>query len=66
MSSDQTPCIKPLNGTNYSTWSEQMKALLRSKGLWRLVAGTEAHPTAAGDNQDSGMQRLTRLQVKSC
>ncbi|KIK29646.1 hypothetical protein PISMIDRAFT_89024 [Pisolithus microcarpus 441] len=52
MSSDQTPHIKPLNGTNYSTWSEEMKALLHSKGLWRLVSGTEAHPTAAGDDQD--------------
>lgn len=29
-----------------------MKALLRSKGLWRLVSGTEARPTAAGDDQD--------------
>ncbi|KAF9235508.1 hypothetical protein BU15DRAFT_51317, partial [Melanogaster broomeanus] len=47
MSSEQSHRIKALNATNYSTWSDEMKALLRSKGLWRLVVGTEARPSDA-------------------
>ena len=43
--------IQPLNGTNYITWSEEMKALFRSKGLWRLVDGKETHPTIASPEQ---------------
>ena len=44
MSSEQNHCIKPLNGLNYSTWSEEIKALLNSKGLWRVVDGKEPCP----------------------
>ncbi|KAI9573971.1 hypothetical protein HD554DRAFT_2166810 [Boletus coccyginus] len=37
MASEQhNHCIQPLNGNNYTTWSKEMKALLRSKGLWHL------------------------------
>ena len=52
MSSEQNHRIKPLNGLNYSTWSEEMKALLRSKGLWRLVNGKEPRPA----KNDAGEQ----------
>ena len=45
--------ISPLIGTNYTTWSEEMKALLRSKGLWRLVDGKDIRPTSAGADQDA-------------
>src|SRR5919204_3931737 len=43
--------IQPLNGSNYITWSEEMKALFCSKGLWRLVDGKETRPSAAGADQ---------------
>ena len=37
--------IQALDGTNYTTWSDEMKAYLRSKGLWHLVDGKELHST---------------------
>ena len=44
-------CIQALTGTNYITWSEEMKALFCSKGLWQLVDGKEPCPTTAGPKQ---------------
>ena len=38
--SDNTK-IPLLNESNYSTWSEDMQAMLRGKGLWRLVSEQE-------------------------
>jgi hypothetical protein len=29
-----------LKGTNYSTWSEHMQAVLQAKYLWLVVKGT--------------------------
>ncbi|KAF8833329.1 hypothetical protein BDN67DRAFT_870073, partial [Paxillus ammoniavirescens] len=43
--------IQALSGTNYTTWAEEMKALLRSKGLWMLVDGRETRPSAVGEEQ---------------
>ena len=43
--------IQALTGTNYITWSEEMKALFCFKGLWQLVDGKEPHPTIAGPDQ---------------
>ncbi|KAF9225001.1 hypothetical protein BS17DRAFT_60383, partial [Gyrodon lividus] len=51
MSSDHSHRIQPLTGTNYSTWAEEMKALLCSKGLWMLVDGRESRPSDPGDDQ---------------
>jgi hypothetical protein len=45
--------IQPLNGNNYTTWSEEMKALLRSKGLWRLVDGKEMRPSTPAKEQEA-------------
>ena len=45
--------IQPLNGNNYTTWSEEMKALLRSKGLWRLVDGKETRPSTPAKEQEA-------------
>ena len=44
-------CVQALTGTNYITWSEEMKALFRSKGLWQLVDAKEPCPTTAGPDQ---------------
>jgi len=53
VSEPQNHRIQPLNGNNYTTWSEEMKALLHSKGLWRLVDGKEKHPTTGDKEQES-------------
>ena len=44
-------CIQALTRTNYLTWSEEMKALFCSRGLWRLVDGKETCLTTAGPDQ---------------
>jgi len=53
VSESQSHCIQPHNGNNYTTWSEEMKALLRSKGLWRLVDGKERCPTTGDKEQEA-------------
>ena len=54
MASEQhNHCIQPLNGNNYTTWSEEMKALLLFKGLWHLVDGKETHPTTPAKEQEA-------------
>ena len=45
--------IQPLNGNNYTTWSKEMKALLRSKGLWRLIDGKETRPSTPAKEQEA-------------
>jgi hypothetical protein len=30
-----------LNGTNYHTWADNMKAALQAKSLWGVVSGHE-------------------------
>jgi len=44
--------IQSLNETNYQTWSQEMKAVLRGKGLWRLVSEQEKKHTSDPDKQD--------------
>jgi hypothetical protein len=54
MASEQhNHCIQHLNGNNYITWSKEMKALLRSKGLWRLIDGKELRPSAGAKEQEA-------------
>jgi len=53
VSESQIHRIQPLNGNNYTTWSEEMKALLCSKGLWCLVNGKEKRPTTGDKEQES-------------
>jgi len=52
-SEHQSHHIQALTDTNYTTWSKEMKALLRFKGLWRLVNGKEKRPGTAGTEQDA-------------
>jgi len=52
-SEHQSHCIQALTGINYTTWSEETKALLCSKGLWRLVDGKEKRPGTAGTEQNA-------------
>jgi len=52
VSESQSHRIQPLNGNNHTTWSEEMKALLHSKGLWCLVDGKEKHSTTGDKEQE--------------
>ncbi|ETW78201.1 hypothetical protein HETIRDRAFT_55839, partial [Heterobasidion irregulare TC 32-1] len=38
------PSVSPLNNRNYPSWSKEIKAWLRLKGLWLLVYGDETAP----------------------
>ena len=38
--------IKPLSEENYFMWSNKMEIVLRGKGLWGIVTGDEAPPSA--------------------
>ena len=53
MASEQhNHCIQPLNGNNYTTWSEEM-ALLCSKGLWQLIDGKKTCPSTPAKEQEA-------------
>jgi len=39
--------MSKLSSTNYSTWKGEMKAFLRTRGLWSIVCGTEKCPEDA-------------------
>ena len=39
--------IPALKDDNYFTWCHKMEFVLRSKGLWDIVEGTEPKPTDA-------------------
>ncbi|KAG2107643.1 uncharacterized protein F5147DRAFT_802110 [Suillus discolor] len=49
MSAETTSTKSPavLTEANYSTWKGEMKAYLRTKGLWLLVSGKETCPPAS-------------------
>jgi len=42
--SSSTPSFPKLSSSNYSTWKGEMKAFLRTKGLWTIVSGAEKRP----------------------
>jgi len=44
--------IQPLNKTNYQTWSVEMQAVLREKGLWRIVSEQEKKHPSDADKQE--------------
>jgi len=41
-----------LNNSNYPVWSEDMQAILRGKGLWRLVSEKEKHHNSDANKQE--------------
>ena len=46
MSSELNLKIKPLDGSNYVSWSRKITQVLKQQGLWQLVQGT--HTEADG------------------
>ena len=40
------------NKMNYQVWSQEMKAVLRGKGLWRLVSEQEKRHTSDTEKQE--------------
>ncbi|MEN7973604.1 MAG: reverse transcriptase domain-containing protein, partial [Verrucomicrobiota bacterium] len=45
--SDRASGVVPLSETNYSTWAIQVKGALLKDGVWDIVTGETAAPTAA-------------------
>ncbi|GFX09032.1 hypothetical protein TNCV_4166111 [Trichonephila clavipes] len=43
--------IKPLDSTNYSTWSTDIRFLLHEKNCFEIVAGKENAPEIKEENQ---------------
>ena len=41
------PSVSPLNNRDYPSWSKEIKAWLRLKGLWLLVSGDEQAPVGS-------------------
>ena len=41
---DLSASVPILVGPNWIIWEAQMKAYLRTKGLWQLVMGNETYP----------------------
>lgn len=41
--------ITHLNGTNYLIWSTQVEALLRARGLWKYIDGSNMEVTSASE-----------------
>ena len=56
-SSTLNASITPLNNSNYPTWKLEVTALLRTKGLFRLVNGTVTKPTVK-DGDSSSLDKL--------
>ncbi|RXW13923.1 hypothetical protein EST38_g11925 [Candolleomyces aberdarensis] len=42
--SSSSPSFARLTSTNYTTWSGDMEAWLKSQGLWRIVSGSQKRP----------------------
>ena len=55
--SSSSPSFARLTSTNYTTWSGDMEAWLKSQGLWRIVSGSQKRP---------GLQYTLRSQGYLC
>jgi hypothetical protein len=51
--SSSSPSFARLTSTNYTTWSGDMEAWLKSLGLWRIVSGSQKHPSLKSPSADS-------------
>lgn len=54
--------ITPLNNSNYSTWKLEVTALLRTKGLFRLVNGQVTKPDTKLENADKLESYFDKLE----
>ncbi|KIJ59009.1 hypothetical protein HYDPIDRAFT_33586 [Hydnomerulius pinastri MD-312] len=57
--SKSSTSITKLTSSNYSTWKGEMKASLRTRGLWLLVNGTEKRPA------DSDAEGQAKWDIKA-
>ena len=57
-----TISITPLNNLNYSVWKLEITALLRTKGLFRLVNGQSPRPDSKPENADKLETYLDKLE----
>ncbi|THH22521.1 hypothetical protein EUX98_g8173 [Antrodiella citrinella] len=56
MSDSTLSNITPLSDHNFSTWKPEISALLRAKGLWRIVNGTAPSPKTADVDKVAAFQ----------
>ena len=54
--------ITSLNNSNYSIWKLEITALLRTKGLFRLVNGQSPRPDSKPENADKLETYLDKLE----
>jgi len=52
-----TTSVSILDGSNYLVWQAQMKAWLRSKGLWQIMSGNEKKFPKAADTETVTIQQ---------
>jgi len=60
MSDNNLSIICPLNESNYPTWSKDMQAMLRGRGLWRLVSKQEKCHASDPDKQEEWDDKADR------
>jgi len=61
--------IQPLNETNYQIWSQEMHAVLKGKGLWRLVSEQEQRHSSNANKQEESDNKADKgygLLVGTC
>lgn len=54
--------ITPLNNSNYFTWKLEVTALLRTKGLFRLINGQVTKPDTKPENADKLQSYFDKLE----
>ena len=57
--------VPMLDGSNWIIWETQMKAYLRSKGFWQMVAGNDSRPANLADGATQAQtEACTKLQLE--
>ena len=57
--------VPMLDGSNWIIWETQMKAYLRSKGFWQMVAGNDSRPANLADGATQAQtEARTKLQLE--
>jgi len=63
--STSSPTFKQLNSTNYSTWSGEISAWLKSAGVWRIVSGVSKAPKQSSPSKPEEEKSLKDWEIKS-
>jgi hypothetical protein len=63
--SSNIPTFTKLGPSNYPTWAGEMRAWLRSAGLWCIVDGTTQCPTLGSPSTDGSQGKIEEWVVKA-